>query len=137
MAATSSGSTTRRSRSCASGWLFYRLGAHGFLHWGHNYWFRFCTADIIDPYAHADAGAWPGVPYGDPFVVYPGRDGPVDSIRWEVLADSLQDYAMLQTAGVDPEDSLLSSIVDYQDFPKSEAWLRDAEADVIGRKAQT
>ena len=23
-----------------SGWLFYRLGAEGFLHWGFNYWQR-------------------------------------------------------------------------------------------------
>ena len=39
---------------------------------------------------------------GDPFVVYPGPDGPVDSLRWEVFAASLQDYALLQEAGVRP-----------------------------------
>ena len=26
-----------------AGWLFYKLDAKGFLHWGHNYWFKFCT----------------------------------------------------------------------------------------------
>ena len=120
-----------------AGWLFYRLGARGFLHWGHNYWFRFCTAEIIDPYQHGDVGAWPGMPYGDAFVVYPGADGPVDSIRWEVLADSLQDYAMLQAADVDPQGPLLSALIDYQDFPKSEAWIQQTLAKVVALRAGT
>lgn len=109
-----------------SGWLFYRLGAKGFLHWGHNYWFQFCTDQIGDPFADAAVGAWPGLPAGDPFVVYPGADGPIDSIRWEVFSESLQDYAILQTAGVRPDDPMLAAIEDYRKFPKSEAWIRSA-----------
>ena len=117
-----------------SGWLFYRLGAKGFLHWGHNYWFQFCTDKIGDPFNDAAAGAWPGLPAGDPFVVYPGADGPLDSIRWEVFSESLQDYAILQSAGVKPDDPMLAAIQDYREFPKSEAWIRDAIAKVL--KAQ-
>jgi hypothetical protein len=85
-----------------AGWTFYRLGAKGFLHWGHNYWFVFCTSTIGNPFDDASVGAWPGLPAGDPFVVYPGPDGPLDSIRWEVFAESLQDFAILQSAGVTP-----------------------------------
>lgn len=103
-----------------SGWLFYKLKAKGFLHWGHNYWYQFCTGNILNPFEHADVGAWPGLPYGDPFVVYPGENGPIDSIRWEAFAESLQDYALLQSAGIDPDSKLLESIKDYRDFPKSE-----------------
>jgi hypothetical protein len=114
-----------------SGWLFYRLGAKGFLHWGHNYWFVFCTDQIGDPFADAAVGAWPGLPAGDPFVVYPGADGPLDSIRWEVFSESLQDYAILQSAGVQPDDPMLAEIKDYREFPKSEAWLRSAIAKVM------
>lgn len=109
-----------------SGWLFYRLGARGFLHWGHNYWFKFCTSEMGDPFTDAAVGAWPGLPAGDPFVVYPGPDGPIDSIRWEVFAESLQDYAILQAAGVKPDDPMLAEIKDYREFPKTQAWIEKA-----------
>jgi len=82
-----------------SGMLFYKLGAKGFLHWGYNYWHKMEREEIGDPFHDASNALWPDIPYGDPFVIYPGRDGqPMDSIRWEVFAESLQDYAILQTA---------------------------------------
>ena len=116
-----------------AGWTFYRLGARGFLHWGHNYWFVFCTSTIGNPFDDAAVGAWPGLPAGDPFVVYPGPDGPLDSIRWEVFAESLQDYAILQSAGVTPDDALLDGIKDYREFPKKEEWIHGALAAVYAR----
>jgi hypothetical protein len=118
-----------------AGWLFYKLKAQGFLHWGHNYWFVFCTGTVINPFLDAATGAWPGMPHGDAFVVYPGDNGPIDSIRWEVFAESLQDYAMLQSAGVDPEDPLLAELKSYEVFPKLEAWLDASIADVLARHA--
>lgn len=106
-----------------TGLLFYKLGARGFLHWGYNYWFRFCTDVIADPFADATNGAWPGMPYGDTFAVYPGAEGPIDSIRWEVFGEALQDYAVLQTLGIQPGDATLSPLKDYNDFPKSFDWI--------------
>ena len=107
-----------------SGWLFYKLDAKGFLHWGYNYWHAMEQEKLIDPFQTSTNEWWPGIPPGDPFVVYPGADGkPIDSIRWEVFAESLQDYAVLQTAGVKPTDPTLSEIKDYADFPRSEEWI--------------
>lgn len=117
-----------------AGWLFYKLGAKGFLHWGYNYWFVFCTAQIGDPFKDPSISAWPWLPIGDAFVVYPGRDGPLDSIRWEVFAESLQDYAMLQCAGIKPDDPLLAELKSYENFPKSAQWLQAACERVL-RKA--
>jgi hypothetical protein len=115
-----------------AGWLFYRQGARGFLHWGFNYWHRMESEEIGDPFSDATNGAWPGIPYGDPFMIYPGKDGrPIDSIRWEVFAESLQDYAILQTAGVKRDDAMLSEIRSYADFPKSEQWIRASLAKVL------
>jgi hypothetical protein len=114
-----------------AGWLFYRLGAKGFLHWGFNYWQRVGYEEILDPFYEGASGEWPGIPYGDPFEIYPGKDGPIDSIRWEVFADSLQDYAILQSAGIKPDDSLLRPLKSYADFPKSEAWVRQALRKVL------
>lgn len=115
-----------------AGWLFYRLGAKGFLHWGHNYWYKFCTSEILDPFTDGSTGAWPDMPYGDAFVVYPGPDGPIDSVRWEVFSESLQDYALLQSAGVKPDDQLLAPIRNYADFPKTEEWHSAARAKILG-----
>jgi hypothetical protein len=116
-----------------SGWLFYRLGARGFLHWGYNYWHKIEQEAITDPFTDASAAAWPLIPYGDPFMVYPGEKGPIDSIRWEVFAESLQDYAMLQSAGIKPDDPLLAPLKTYAQFPKSEEWLRATMEAVLKR----
>jgi len=113
------------------GWLFYRNGARGFLQWGHNYWYKSQTRELIDPYTVTDALRWPDWSHGDPFVVYPGREGPVDSLRWEVFAESLQDYALLQSAGVTPEDPMLADIKDYAEFPREESWPRERRREVL------
>ena len=114
-----------------AGWLFYKLRAKGFLHWGHNYWFVFCTGTPTNPFIDAAVSSWPGMPHGDAFVVYPGESGPIDSIRWEVFAESLQDYALLQTAGIDPDDPMLAELESYAAFPKNEVWLEAAIAKVL------
>jgi len=116
-----------------SGWLFYRTKVHGFLHWGYNYWYQSQTRHMIDPFTVTDGLRWPGWAYGDTFMVYPGADGPIDSLRWEVFAESLQDYALLQAAGIDPDDPLLAAIVDYADFPRDAAWIARRRAEVLAR----
>jgi hypothetical protein len=127
-----------------NGWLFYRLGAQGFLHWGYNYWyvmdlsFNKDTQVLVDPFTDGAAGTTAGgagEPYGDSFVVYPGANGPIDSIRWEVFAESLQDYAILQTAGIPPTDPMLREIKTYADFPKSEKWIQETLTRLLKRPA--
>jgi hypothetical protein len=115
------------------GWLFYRFRCKGFLHWGHNYWYRSQTRTMIDPYAVTDGEAWPGWAYGDTHVVYPGPDGPVDSIRWEIFGEALQDYALLQSAGVDPGGDLLAPLRDFCDFPREADWIDKARRSVLLR----
>lgn len=117
-----------------AGWLFYKLRAKGFLHWGHNYWFVFCTDQIGNPFVDAAVSAWPGMPHGDAFVVYPGENGPLDSIRWEVFAESLQDYALLQTLALESDDELLAEIESYETFPKSEHWIAAATETLLATR---
>lgn len=106
-----------------NGWLFYRWPFSGFLHWGYNYWYQQGTRVMIDPFLEQDARGWAGWAYGDPFLVYPGADGPIDSLRWEAFADSLQDYALLETLVVARDDRRLAPLRSFEDFPKTEAWL--------------
>ncbi len=105
------------------GLLFYRWPFQGFLHWGYNYWCRSQTRILIDPYTVQDAEAWErGWAYGDPFQVYPGPQGPVDSVRWEVIGECLQDYALLQTLGVARDDPRVAPLRSFADFPKAASW---------------
>jgi hypothetical protein len=114
-----------------TGWLLYRLQAKGFLHWGYNYWYKMDTQQLEDTFTEAAGGAWPGIAYGDPFVVYPGPDGPIDSLRWEVFAQSLQDYTLLQTAGVKPDSALLSEMHSYTQYPRDAAWIQEKVKEVL------
>lgn len=114
-----------------SGWLLYRLRAQGFLHWGYNYWYKQQSRQMIDPFTITDGLAWPGWAYGDTFIVYPGADGPIDSMRWEVFSESLQDYALLQAAGIDHNGQILSDIKDYADFPRNKSWIKNRRHKVL------
>ncbi len=116
-----------------TGWLFYRTQVRGFLHWGYNYWYKSQTTELIDPYQITDSLAWPNWAPGDACMVYPGDAGPVDSLRWEIFAESLQDYALLQAVGVAAADPMLSDIHDYADFPRREAWIAQRRRELLRR----
>ncbi len=115
-----------------NGWLFYRWPFQGFLHWGYNYWYQSQTRNKIDPFVTQDGLKWPGWAYGDCFMVYPGDNGPLDSIRWEVFSESLQDYALLQTLGISREN--LSDLRSFEDFPKSADWISKMRKKLFPRK---
>ena len=78
------------SRNRVFGTQLYYFDIIGFLHWGFNFYFSQLSRYPIDPYKCTDGGC--AFPAGDPFLVYPGRDGkPEDSIRYEVFMEGLQD----------------------------------------------
>jgi hypothetical protein len=54
-------------------------------------------------------------------------------LRWEVYADGLQDYALLQSAGLAPDDPLLSEIQDFAEFPRSEEWILEKRGKALER----
>jgi hypothetical protein len=116
------------------GVLLYRFPFKGFLHWGYNYWYRRGVNELIDPFTVSDAGFWPVWPYGDTFLVYPGPEGPIDSIRWEVMGMAFGDYQLLQTLGVDRDDELLGEIKDFAEFPKSPEWRMNLRRELFARR---
>ena len=118
------------------GFLFYRWPAKGFLHWGYNYWYKSQTRQLIDPFTVSDGCKWPDWAYGDTFQVYPGPNGPIDSIRWEIFAESLQDYQLLQTLGVGRNDPQLAPLKSFKDFPKYERWRSRLKRQLLGALRQ-
>ncbi len=85
------------ARVRAWGIFAWQAALDGFLHWGYNFWSNGDEyGESIDPAANADSGEC--FPAGDAFVVYPGEDGPLDSLRHEALLEGFQDLRLLRAA---------------------------------------
>jgi hypothetical protein len=67
-------------------WLAWKLGYDGFLRWAFNSW-----PDRLWEQPNYRWGS------GDMFLVYPGKHGPMDSLRWQLLFAGIQDYQCLRT----------------------------------------
>lgn len=66
-------------------WYNWRYRLSGYLHWGLNFW--------DDDPLHSSGS--PNLPPGDCWIVYPGPEGPLSSLRWEALRDGFEDYEYL------------------------------------------
>lgn len=78
------------SRNRIFGYQLFRCSITGFLHWGFNFYNCMGSWYPVNPYLTTDADC--GVPAGDPFQVYPGKDGvPLESIRQMVFDHALND----------------------------------------------
>lgn len=117
------------ARSRILGWQLYKFGIRGFLHWGYNFWYTQYSARAVDPYATTDAGG--AFPSGDAFLVYPGENGPVESIRLKIVREALQDLRALKLlerlAG--REEALrtieegLEAPLTFRSYPREASWL--------------
>ena len=82
------------ARNRILGMQLYKHDIKGFLHWGYNFWYSGLSRKRIDPFKTTDAEF--AFPSGDAFVVYPGPQGPIESLRLEVFREALQDLRALQ-----------------------------------------
>ncbi len=82
------------SRNRIIGFQLYKYDIEGFLHWGYNFWNTQYSLKNINPYQVTDAGC--AFPSGDPFIVYPGKAGPIPSIRLKVFKQALYDLRALK-----------------------------------------
>lgn len=78
-------------------WICFQKRIPGFLHWGYNWWGG-GRKTRHNPWDDATDHRHPG---GDSYMVYPPRDNRmstdeiVDSIRWEIFREGLEDYEYL------------------------------------------
>lgn len=118
------------ARNRVLGLQLYKYEIAGFLHWGYNFWYAQYSRFAIDPYKNTDANH--AFPAGDPFVVYPGEDGtPVDSLRFEVFREALQDLRALElleslvgrerTIAIMEEGA--GSPITFDEYPQDAAWV--------------
>ncbi len=85
-----------RLRQVYFGWGAARYNTSGYLHWGLNQYYA-------DPFAqsvvhHPSPAATPNnfLPAGDTHIVYPGKDGPLSSLRFEAHRIGIEDYELLR-----------------------------------------
>ena len=85
---------TPSERNRVLGVMLYISGAHGFLHWGYNFYNSYLSLRKLDPHYETDgAGRYQA---GDAFLVYPGKNAALPSLRLKVFADGMQDYKLLK-----------------------------------------
>lgn len=117
-------------RNRVLGLMLYKYDAQGFLQWGYNFWYSQYSRSEIDPFTVTDAGG--AFPSGDAFFVYPGADGaPLNSIRYEVFAEGLQDMRALRLLeslkGRKYVLALIENGLDvpltFKEYPHEQGWL--------------
>jgi hypothetical protein len=91
-------------------WLNYLSGTTGYLHWGFNFW------DVpFDQFAP-----------GDNWIVWPGKDAPRSSLRYEAMREGIEDYeylCMLQDAAARAAKRLKRSDFDARSWTLGYAHL--------------
>lgn len=117
------------TRNRIIGVQLYKYNLKGFLHWGYNHWYSGSSLETINPYINTDANHC--FPSGDAFLVYPGENGPVDSIRHEVFHEALQDLKTLQLLEslIGKEETLkflekdLDRPITFSEYPRELTWI--------------
>lgn len=126
------------ARNRISSFQFYKFNITGFLHWGYNFWYSRGSTRLIDPFTNADADK--GFPAGDAFLVYPGEEGPIESIRLEVFYDVLQDLRAFELlASFVGKEKVLQLIegtleepLTFKSYPRESEWLL-AQREAVNR----
>nr|WP_312880460.1 DUF4091 domain-containing protein [Paenibacillus phytorum] len=128
------------ARNRIIGMQMFKYQIEGFLHWGYNFWNSQYSIRAIDPYRTTDADE--AFPSGDAFVVYPGANGqPVESIRFAVFYEALQDMRALQLLEelIGREETLklleegMEQELTFRNFPSDADWLLACK-ETINRK---
>jgi len=112
------------------GLQMYKYDIKGFLQWGYNFYYSQLSRELINPYAVTDSRN--AFPSGDPFSVYPGRDGEaIESIRLKVFKEALQDMRALKLLENHVSKSEIIKLIEdeakceieFNQFPKDEEFL--------------
>jgi hypothetical protein len=119
------------ARNRILGVLLYKYSVDGLLHWGYNFYNEQYSIRPLDPFRNTDGGH--GFPSGDPFIVYPGEGGVVESLRLVVLYEGLQDMRAMELlesfigkeAVLEIVEEGLESRLSFVEYPRGEGWLLD------------
>ena len=97
------------------------------MQWGYNFYYSFHSEKLLNPFIENDGDGL--FPAGDAFSVYPGKMGPLASLRLIVFADALNDMRALELLesyiGKEEVVKLIDSRgeITFRDYPKDEDYI--------------
>lgn len=111
------------------GLQMYKYDIVGFLQWGYNFYYSQLSRELINPFVVTDSRN--AFPSGDPFSVYPGKDGVIESTRLKVFKEALQDMSALKyLEKFMAKEEIVALIekeaggeMEFDRFPKDEAFI--------------
>lgn len=119
------------ARTRIIGVQLYKFGIEGFLQWGYNFYYSARSERKINPYFETCGNDdWPS---GDPFSVYPYKDGVIPSLRQKVFANALEDIRLLtlleerigRERVIAAIDRLAGAPITFAKYPKEETFFAD------------
>lgn len=125
------------ARNRILGMQLYKFDIAGFLHWSYNFWYSMLSLkQDLNPYEVTDADK--SFPAGEPFNVYPGKEGPIASLRFEVFREGLQDLRALKllesyigkAAVIDILEADLEKPITFKQYPRGEQWLLNKREEI-------
>ena len=119
------------------GILLYKYDIKGFLHWGFNFYNAVVSYYKINPYVTTSADG--RLPSGDPFIVYPAKNGAYPSIRGKVTYDAIGDMDLCRTleeyigrdAVIKMIDEIAEMDVRFDSYPLGSDYLPTLRAAMI------
>ena len=111
-------------------WLQYSDNCDGVFNWGVNYWHRRSLTDDSD--VSLKDWALHGGMSGDGLMFYPGRSGPLPSLRLANVRDGVQDYELMKLAEAKAGRGAVLDIV-RRIAPNQSGIVRDRKALLAAR----
>ena len=130
-------------RNRVLGVLLYVYDCKGFLEWGYNFWFgQFNRTWDVDVWR--DSNSDYSFRSGGAYLVYPGPDGPIDSLRHEVIADGFRDEMALRLLeSLSSREEVLKLLdetagyrIELKKYPREDEWLLELRNKVNAKIAE-
>ena len=111
------------------GLQLYKYDIKGFLQWGFNFYYSRESQYEINPYIDTSAGR--GFPSGDSFLVYPGKNEPLPSLRAMIFKEALQEVELCRLAEtyigrdkvIELIDKEAGGAITFRDYPDNAEFL--------------
>lgn len=107
----------------------YKFNIEGFLQWGYNFYYAQLSRGLINPYLTTSSEK--AFPAGDPFSVYPVKDGVAPSLRAVIFKEALNDVEVCrkleQYIGRDQVVAMIDSYagmdVSFAEYPRNNTYV--------------
>lgn len=111
------------------GLQLYKYDIEGFLHWGYNFYFNQYSRAEINPYITTSSDK--AFPSGDPFSVYPVKNGVIPSLRAIIFKEALEDIQICKKLEefigkekvVEMIDNKAGMCLTFSEYPKNNQYV--------------